>query len=467
MNAVSLNFIISVISRLITGGINVYLISFLTQALSQSGYGEYSLIFAYLAIFLALTDLGLYSFLIRKISQEPEDESKIIGNVLTLRLFSNFFFIGVALALLFVMPYSYNVKLGITLGSVFLIATSLSQILTAVYQKYLKMTQLAVIDVVFRIIYLISVFIIYNFKNDILLYVVSLSFIELLHLLALFLWARKITPIKLDISPQVWKNSIIESYPIAVSLFFVLLYFKFDTILLSFYRPPEDVAVYSLGYKILEAIIFFPAMFIGIVMPHISRAYAKSKEDAKKISFVIWDYLWVATIPTSFFVFAYAAEIIAIFTSDYFFGADMVLKVLALSMIPIFLGNLGGNALIAAHLQKKAMKIYALAAVFNIIGNLVFMPNYGYYSAAIMTLLTETMVTFLMFIVISKYLNTLLPIGKLSIIVALNAILIGLIYSFGISLWWGVLVYLIFYPPILFILKIVNRKDIIDVFESR
>lgn len=465
--SVSFNFIVSVISRVITGGINVFLVSFLTRALSQNGYGEYNLIFAYLAIFLALTDLGLYSYLIRKISQETEDESNIIGNIITLRLFSNFCFLGIAFAVLVFMPYSLNVKIGVVLGSLFLISSSIIQILTAIYQKYLKMTDFAVMDVIFRVIYLISCTIIYYFYNNILLYILTLSLVELFHLIAVFLWAKRITPIKLNISFSIWKNSIVESYPIAVSLFFVLLYFKFDTILLSFYRPAEDVAVYSLGYKILEAIIFFPAMYIGIVMPHLAKSFVSGLTQAREISFIIWRSLWIGALPTSFAVFLYSKDIIRLFTPDDFLGADIVLKILALAMIPIFLGNLGGNALIAAHLQKKAMKIYGVAAFLNILGNIIFMPKYGYYSAAFMTLFTEIFVTTSMFVIISRYLGSYFPIKNLAGLVLVNLLFISSLWCFDLSLWFAVFAYLSIYPVILLVFKLVDKKDIMQVFENK
>lgn len=125
------------------------------------------------------------------------------------------------------------------------------------------------------------------------------------------------------------------------------------------------------------------------------------------------------------------------------------------------MGNLGGNALIAGHLQKKAMWVYGFAAIFNVTGNLIFMPKYGFYSASWMTLLTEVLVTTLMFLILSRHLGSKMPIRVIfgSTLVCI-AFAIFLSYM-QISMWYGLLFFTL-YPPVLFYSNIISQKELLE-----
>ena len=56
-----------------------------------------------------------------------------------------------------------------------------------------------------------------------------------------------------------------------IAAILVMIYFKLDTVMLSFMKDQIDVGIYGLAYKILENLIFFPAMFVGLIMPLLSK----------------------------------------------------------------------------------------------------------------------------------------------------------------------------------------------------
>jgi len=97
-----------------------------------------------------------------------------------------------------------------------------------------------------------------------------------------------------------------------------------------------------------------------------------------------------------------ALPIVVLIGGKEFSGSASVLQILSLAIGLIFLGNLFGRAIIALDKQKAGAWIYFGGMVFNILANLIFIPKYSYFGAAMTTVFTELLVTILMLILIWK-----------------------------------------------------------------
>src|SRR3989338_9344642 len=120
-----------------------------------------------------------------------------------------------------------------------------------------------------------------NHVVDILPYIWAVVGAQIIHLVLVVRWSKQLTLWRLRIDFGHWRASIKEAFPIAVSLVFVFLYFKLDTVLLSLMKPAGDVGIYSVAYKVLEVVIFLPAMYMGLIMPRLSK-FASDRELFKR-----------------------------------------------------------------------------------------------------------------------------------------------------------------------------------------
>ena len=200
--------------------------------------------------------------------------------------------------------------------------------------------------------------------------------------------------------------------PIAVSIVFTLIYFKIDSIFLSLPiinshspNPMADVGIYNIAYKILEGLIFFPAMLVGLIMPLLSHSAFSDPERFKKIFQKALDVLIIFIIPLLVGLLILAEPIVVLVGGRDFSLSAAVLQILSFAIGLIFLGNLWGNSIIALNKQKSGAWIYFAGMIFNIVTNLIFIPKYRYLGAAATTLATEFLVTILMMILIHRTIN--------------------------------------------------------------
>ena len=98
--------------------VGILVVAILTRYLGVEGYGAYTTIFAYLFFFAVLSDLGLYVITVNELGRSEFGEEKFFNNVFTLRLITALILMIIATGLVWWLPYSLMIKLGVMVASI-------------------------------------------------------------------------------------------------------------------------------------------------------------------------------------------------------------------------------------------------------------------------------------------------------------------------------------------------------------
>jgi O-antigen/teichoic acid export membrane protein len=460
---------ISTGGRVIGVALSLFSLGLIARYLGQDDFGNYALILAFLSIFNILADLGLYSLMVREISRPGADEKKIASNIFTLRIVVLLIFLTIAVIAVWFFPYSPQVKVGVAIGSFSFLFLSASHVLMGVFQKYLRTDKAALAEIIGRTsqLGLVVLFVCLDLGFFAIL---SALIVGALLIFALDLFfARKYIPIALDFDFSYWKKILKTTFPIAISIVFTLIYFKIDSIFLSLgfinkssANPIADVGIYNIAYKILEGVIFFPAVIVGLVMPLLSKFAIVSQLDFKKIFQKTLDVLIIFVIPLIIGIFILSLPIVTLIGGKDFNVSSPVLQILSFAIGLIFLGNLFGHSIIALNKQKIAAWVYFGGMVFNIITNLIFIPKYSYMGAAITTVFTELLVVLLMVLLIWKTISYF-PSFRVIIKTLFSGLIMGLfIYYFQT---WNLFLLIglgaVFYFGVLYLIGGIKKEEIL------
>ena len=375
----------------------------LTRSLGREGFGEYSIIFAYLYVFSLFADFGLYSLLLREISRPKADESKTFTHIFVIRACFLAVFFSASFFVINLFPYSENVKNNIFWGVLVYVFISFNQLIVGVFQKHLKMLTVALSEVVARAVQLGAfLWIFYSgiFSLEKFLYFVVAA--SCINFVLLIFTRRKYVKFKFSLDWRYVGWLLKEAWPLGVSVVFVYIYFKMDSIILSLMKSAEDVGIYSIAYKIFENLIVFPAMFMGLIIPLLSNYYIADRQKFRNTVQKTQDVLFYAVIPLVFGGIMLAAPMLSLIAGSGFSEAVLPFDILMVSLVFVFVASLYGSVVIVINKQKVATFAYATGAVFNFLTNLYFIKKYSYYGAALTTLGTEVLVTSLLFIIITK-----------------------------------------------------------------
>ena len=235
-----------------------------------------------------------------------------------------------------------------------------------------------------------------------------------------------------------------------------------DFINKSSLNPISDVGIYNIAYKVLESLIFFPAMFIGLMMPLLSKFAISNINQFKKIFRKTLDILIIFIVPLIIGLLILSLPIVICIGGEVFNNSVTVLQILSIAIGLIFLGNLLGYSIIALDKQKIGAWIYFGGMIFNIIANLIFIPKYSYIGAAMTTVFTELLVTILMFILIWKTVRCFPSFKILFKTIFAGLIMGGFLYYFQawnlfLLIGFGIIIYF----GVLYLMKGIRKEEIL------
>ncbi|OGZ63055.1 MAG: hypothetical protein A3H51_01050 [Candidatus Spechtbacteria bacterium RIFCSPLOWO2_02_FULL_38_8] len=389
-------------SKVIGGFVSLVILALITRSLGVFGFGQYATGIAYLSTFQILADLGLYSLLTKEISQKPEEEKELVGQFFTLRLIVAVFFMGLASVLVFLFPYSRELKLGIVFASSAFVLLSLSQLFMGVFQKYLQVYKAAIAELLGRAVQLGFVWFFFIVGGGLFHYLGAVIAGVFIIFTVDLVFVRGLVPFKLVFKNLNWRRIVKTTYPIAISIIFTLLYFKSDTLILSILKTQEDVGIYNVAYKVLEVLIFFPAAFFGLLLPLLSLYAKENKEKFSRLLSRLTELTFAVGLTAVVCGILLSYSIVNFIGGTDFLSSGLPLQILFIAVGIIFWATLLGNAVIALDLQKKAMWAYIAGFVFNFIANLIFIPRFSYIGASWTTVATELLVTVYLVWVIKK-----------------------------------------------------------------
>lgn len=465
---IALNTVISFSARVLGTALALVSIGLIARHLGPSGFGEYSLVLAFLYTFIIVGQFGLYPLLLRELSQR-EDKAALLSDFFSLRLYLLVSVMALTPFAALLFPYSMKVIQGIGIAAVGFLFMGLSQLLMAVFQHFLSVWRASLAEVVGRaaqaaLVYLVVVLGLGFFSVLWVFSVVTFIIFSLNLVFALRLLRFRIVWIP-------WwkiKEFFRKAFPIALSIVLTLIYFKLDTIILSIPQinsastdPARDVGVYNVAYRVLEGLIFFPAMFVGLIMPFLSRYFKEDWQRFENIFRQAHSIVILATLPLVGALWILAEPIVILIGGAEFVAAAPVLKILSIAIGFIFLGNLYGQAVVAQGREKKAAWVYGGGVVVNIAANILIIPFLRELGAALTTVLTEAMVTLFLFLIIKRGFGLGVSCSKLSKAALASALMfVFLIYFNFLSLFVLIVSGIVIYFGLLFLLGGITVKEI-------
>lgn len=396
--ALAWNTAIQTAGKIVSTAIGVVVVGLMTRLLGTVGFGYYSTANAYFSVFAIILDFGLSVTIIQMLGEHLGNEAyerRITSATLTLRIVTAAVLLTLGAFACLLMPYPMELKMAIfALWASFFFST-LNQIVIGVQQRHLKMHVVAIAEVAGRLVLLAGVLYGMFAHWGLIPIVITVSIGGFVNFLINAWVATRYASLGWNWDPAFWKELTRKSWPIGVSIIFNLLYYKADTLILSYVRPFTEVGLYGAAYRVLDVLTTLPFMYCGVLLPMIANAWAK-KDHAKfqhllRQSYVAMLFL---TAPMFFGGLVLGTQAMRVVAGSDFVGSGPILKILLLACSVIFVGTVSSHAIVAVNKQREMMKWYIVIALVTCALYLWLIPIYGMYAAAWLTVFSEACVAF-------------------------------------------------------------------------
>ena len=410
-------------------------IAILTRYLGTAGFGTYATALAWLQFFGILVDFGLYMVLLSELGKtdDSKEQQKITGNIMSLRIISAGIILLLSILAGWLMPYDTLTKLTITLLAGSFLCQLINQILTGVFQKHLAMTRGAWVEIISKLLTLVLILLAVWQNWGLLIIATLITLANVIGTSIIWYLSKKLIKIKFYFDTVYQKKIILLAWPLALATIFNLFYFKTDTIILSIFHPAEVVGLYAAPYRILEVLISLPPIFLGLLLPQLTKYYQENKQLFFSYIKLGLDVFHAFLIPLIIGGIILARPLITLLAGADFSEADYLLQILLVATAFIFYTQLFTYVIVAINKQKNILFIAISASLLALLIYFIFIPTYGALAAAVCTLLVEGIVLVGYFGVVKKQTGLTIPIinfGK----ILLASLLMGLITFFSQNL---------------------------------
>lgn len=367
----------------------------LSRIYGEEGTGQYSIAMALTGFFAVGVDFGLYSFAIREMNlpenRSPEGRRRLLGQVFGLRLILG---VGAIIVLALLLPHlsvtgsTSTIILWIGIYQVFYL---LFDIFMTPFVAEEQMTVASGFELGLRgVIALAAVGLALqgaDLETVVAVFPVATLAIGVIGLgVALHRFGRP-TPAELFGSIR---QTMQSSKDFALYVFLRQLASRADIILLGFFLGAISAGVYNAAYRIVFMFIFLP-YFAGIsLLPQATRLFESEDPSFGPLLSQSVNAILILAVPLAAGLWTIAPELIALFYgSEQFHDSVWILRWLSGLVFLAFLKLILGTFLTASQRQPERVRGQWIAAIVNVVGNLILIPTIGLIGAAITTLVAE------------------------------------------------------------------------------
>jgi len=204
-------------------------------------------------------------------------------------------------------------------------------------------------------------------------------------------------------------------------------------------------------------------------LPLLAYAWSRQlKPEFKKYYQQAFDAMMLLALPIMVGTIILADKIMYIVGGEDFVDSSRPLQILAIAVFGVYLGAVFGHAAVAINKQKQTMWIYISNAIITLIGYLIFIPKFGMYGAAWMTVFSELYAGLLLWATIKHYSKEKLQLKTFAKII-LASVVMGIVLLLLINLNVFILVILgmLIYGATIILTKGISRETIKEIIATK
>ena len=377
-------------ARLATAAAGVLATALSTRYLGPEAFGSLTIAIVFSPLLLLANDMELWTTTTRELSTKPEDEDRMLANVLALGACASLLALALGTGLMFALYGGGDDSLtreGILILMAPVVVASPAGVALAWFNSRQRALPLAVGGVASGTVLVVLVALVYVLDLGYWAAAAAYSIALCVNALAPLVFARGVfrRP-QLDLG--LWRAIVRQALPQGAVLAIGVLYFRVDTVLLSVMSSETQVALYGVAYRVVEALTVLPTYFMFTLFPEIARSEPHGERLAGLVQGAFTS-MQILVLPLLFVFAGFAPEIVDVIGGAEFEGAVPVLQIL---IVPVALGFLNGvyvHSLVALGRQGRLAVTLTGVLAANVALNAALIPLWEARGAAAALILSE------------------------------------------------------------------------------
>ncbi len=362
------------------------------RILGVKGVGSYTFAVTFAGIVYMFLNLGLGGIFQRNISRDISSAEKNYSNALAIRLFFSLP-VSFILSILAAMLLSRTDDIGmLILACLYTGLTGIFSLvgdgITAIERFYVSFWY----NIAQKILIFITTVIVLYFTKSMIIMLIFHNLVFVILVIAELVYVNKnLCRIHLKIDIPFSKNLIQESAPTILGVAAEYVSLKSDSLVLSVLLGDIATGLYSVSSNIYIAASFIPLAMAKAATPAFNRMLV-NKDDVNGMVKNTIRWMTLSSVILIGGIFLFGRWGICLLWGKEFEQAALTLKILSVSLLFMPLNRFFEYMLVGLNQQMAVAKCSTIGAIFNVVGNFIFVPILGMNAVALTTIITEFIV---------------------------------------------------------------------------
>ncbi|MBI4145227.1 flippase [Candidatus Woesearchaeota archaeon] len=398
---------ILLVMSVVTAGLGYLFRLLLARTLSVAEVGLFFAVFGFINMVYSIKSFGIGPALIRLVTEYRSARNfEGIKQVLLSFFIIQFviFLIGTVLILAlrrilvdsyFKDPMASSLLLILVAASFFFVIITTFRVFFTAYQKFTYYSTIELFQALFVLI--ICAVLLPFFASP---SIPAWAYLASFALVAVwcFILMLRIFPyfsVRASITWHLLRQLIVEGVPVTLTILLTSLLGYIDVALLTYFRPLEEVALYSIALPTAQLLRYLPKALSSTLLPVSAEMHLRDPQRLGSRLATLYKYLFVVLVPFSVLLGVFADTIIVVlFGSDYA-GAAPAISILAGGAVFSNALLVTQNVILGVGQSKAYFRVSFAGVLFAIAANLALIPRFGILGASVATTAT-TLIMFLL-----------------------------------------------------------------------
>ncbi len=362
-----------------------------TRKLGSAELGRFSFSDSVITWFMTIASLGIPTYAIREGGRIRNDKDKLVKFTSEVYTINIIFMILTYLCLVFMVvavPRFQKDSTLILILSLNIVTNVLGRDwINSIFEDFAYITYRYV---AFQTISLILILLFIRESSDIIIYTLIMLFSNAGAYIANFFYTQKYVPVHLTYKLNL-KTHIKPILLLFCSAIAIQIYVKSDIIMLGFFRPDEEVGIYTLSSKIYTIVKALLNAVITVTIPRAVSYMGMNAED-KYLNLMSWlkKALITLVLPCITGLFCISEDVMLLIGGQEYGIGYCSLQILCIALFFSVFGCYYAQGILVVNRKDKGFMIATIISAFvNVFLNILLVPIYGINGAAFTTVVAE------------------------------------------------------------------------------
>lgn len=350
------------------------------RLLTASDIGAYKLANTYSSILLGLTFWGIDQLLIREIARRRDEASALLARFLGFRLLVTVLLFLILAATLPFLPYAPESRRLILVTALSLLPGAIASLYQAVWIALEDVRTISVLLALVSGVRMAGGLAILWLDQPLIWVAWWFLLVAVVEMVVNVIVTRRrfgLGPLRLELAPAAWWPLLRQALPLMVVSLALVIEYQFDVIVLSLFRPEEEVGVYGLASTLMTMLLFLIRSFELAIFPVIARAFRNGIDRLRRVYVATTLFALPAGFMVSLMVMLLSGLLIRLVYGPGNEPAAEIMRIMAWTFVISAL-NIPNSRVVIAVDRQVVITYFALSSLAgNLLFSLWLVPLYG------------------------------------------------------------------------------------------